>query len=86
MAAFSKEAKLASDSSPGSMSRFQSSDPVAAEPRLFVGQLPSDCTEEMLFNVFSPFGTVKNLHLLKGGDGKPRGCAMVRLLCSLKVQ
>lgn len=36
------------------------------------------CREEDLFSLFTPFGTVRNLHLLKGADGKPRGCAMVR--------
>ena len=27
--------------------------------------------------MFSPYGTIRNLHLLKGFDSKPRGCAMV---------
>ncbi|KAK9821938.1 hypothetical protein WJX81_005523 [Elliptochloris bilobata] len=52
-------------------------EPVASEPRLFVGQVPTMCREEDLFTLFTPFGTVRNLHLLKGADGKPRGCAMV---------
>ncbi|BDA45123.1 probable CUGBP Elav-like family member 2 [Coccomyxa sp. Obi] len=52
-------------------------EPVASEPRLFVGQVPSDVREEDLWPLFTPFGTVRNLHLLKGSDGKPRGCAMV---------
>lgn len=42
------------------------------------GQVPTMCREEDLFSLFTPFGTVRNLHLLKGADGKPRGCAMVR--------
>ena len=33
--------------------------------------------EEDLWPLFTPFGTVRNLHMLKGSDGKPRGCAMV---------
>lgn len=40
-------------------------------------KVPSDVREEDLWPLFTPFGTVRNLHLLKGSDGKPRGCAMV---------
>jgi RNA recognition motif-containing protein len=81
-------------------------EPVASEPRLFVGQIANDISEEQLRELFSPFGQVnfflwdcwnagrgpvasveptyhgcvtqiRNLHILKGSDGKPRGCAMV---------
>ena len=30
-----------------------------------------------MFPLFTPYGNVRNLHLLRGSDGKPRGCAMV---------
>lgn len=52
-------------------------EPVASEPRLFVGQVPTDKTAEDLAPLFEPFGVIKNLHLVKGPDGKSRGCAMV---------
>jgi hypothetical protein len=39
--------------------------------------VPAETTEQALWALFTPFGTVRNLHLLKGSDGKPRGCAMV---------
>ncbi|CAK0784107.1 hypothetical protein CVIRNUC_007310 [Coccomyxa viridis] len=52
-------------------------EPVASEPRLFVGQIPQSAREEDLFPLFTPYGNVRNLHLLRGSDGKPRGCAMV---------
>ncbi|KAK9851890.1 hypothetical protein WJX84_005735 [Apatococcus fuscideae] len=53
-------------------------EPVASEPRIFVGQVPTDKTEEDLFQLFLPFGRIRNLHLIREGpDGKSRGCAMV---------
>ena len=52
-------------------------EPVASEPRLFVGQVPTDKTAEDLIPLFEGFGVIKNLHLVKGPDGKSRGCAMV---------
>ena len=52
-------------------------EPVASEPRLFVGQVPTDKTAEDLIPLFESFGVIKNLHLVKGPDGKSRGCAMV---------
>ena len=42
-----------------------------------VAKVPAGAVEEDLLPLFTPFGTVRNLHLLKGSDGKPRGCAMV---------
>lgn len=50
---------------------------VACEPRLFVGQVPATARDDDLWPIFNNFGNVRNLHLLKGPDGKPRGCAMV---------
>ena len=50
---------------------------VACEPRLFVGQVPATARDDDLWPIFNAFGNVRNLHLLKGSDGKPRGCAMV---------
>ena len=53
-------------------------EPVASEPRIFVGQVPTDKTEEDLFQLFLPFGRIRNLHLIREGpEGKSRGCAMV---------
>ena len=52
-------------------------EPVASEPRLFVGQVPTDKTAEDLIPLFESFGVIKNLLLVKGPDGKSRGCAMV---------
>lgn len=40
------------------------------------GQIPSGVREEQLWALFRPYGSVRNLHLLKGMDSRPRGCAM----------
>ena len=49
----------------------------ALSDRLSAGQIPSGIREEQLWGLFSPYGVIRNLHLLKGFDSKPRGCAMV---------
>ena len=50
---------------------------IDAAAHLVTPQVPAETTEQALWALFTPFGTVRNLHLLKGSDGKPRGCAMV---------
>jgi len=62
---------------PGGIILMANAEPVASEPRLFVGQVPTDKTAEDLIPLFESFGVIKNLHLVKGPDGKSRGCAMV---------
>lgn len=47
-------------------------------PRLFVGQVPTDKTEQDLYPLFSSFGTVEKITLVRGPEGKSRGCAMVQ--------
>ncbi len=51
---------------------------VAGVPRLFVGQLPPGVTEAELLPVFSPYGAVEKVTLVRGPDAKSRGCAMVQ--------
>mmetsp|Transcript_10306 Transcript_10306/g.32030 ORF Transcript_10306/g.32030 Transcript_10306/m.32030 type:complete len:466 (-) Transcript_10306:67-1464(-) len=46
-------------------------------PELFVGSLPSDCTEEDLKTVFSTYGEVKALHFISSPTGSPLKCAFV---------
>lgn len=50
---------------------------VAPEPRLFVGQVPSTHKETELRPLFEPYGTIKEIHVVCGPDGRSRGCAMV---------
>jgi RNA recognition motif-containing protein len=47
-------------------------------PRLFVGQVPTDKAESDLQPVFEAFGQIEKLTLVRGPDGKSRGCAMVQ--------
>ena len=47
-------------------------------PRLFVGQVPTTCSEEDLVPVFAPYGEIEKVSLVRGPDHKSRGCCMVR--------
>lgn len=46
-------------------------------PRLFVGQIPTTCTEEDLLPVFAGYGEIEKVSLVRGPDNKSRGCCMV---------
>lgn len=50
---------------------------VAGVPRLFVGQVPGDKQEQDLFPIFSAYGTIEKLSIVRGVENKSRGCAMV---------
>lgn len=47
-------------------------------PRLFVGQVPTDKAEQDLYPLFAPYGTVEKITMVRGPEGKSRGCAMVQ--------
>lgn len=49
--------------------------PTAA--KLFVGQLPFECTEERLRNLFSAYGHVEHIHILRDTNNRSRGAAFV---------
>ena len=51
---------------------------VAGVPRLFVGQVPTDKGETDLLPVFAPFGTVEKVTMVRGPEGRSKGCAMVQ--------
>lgn len=51
---------------------------VAGVPRLFVGQIPTSCTEEDLVPVFAGYGEIEKVSLVRGPDNKSRGCCMVQ--------
>ncbi|RMZ53538.1 hypothetical protein APUTEX25_003360, partial [Auxenochlorella protothecoides] len=44
----------------------------------FVGQIPTDRQEPDLLPVFAPYGAIEKLTLVRGPEGKSRGCAMVQ--------
>ncbi len=47
---------------------------------LYVGNLPSTATEEVLHDLFSPFGEVQQVRIITDRDtGKPRGFAFVEM-------
>jgi len=47
-------------------------------PKLFVGSIPKHASEENLRDVFSQFGTIEELVLMKDPDGTSRGCAFIK--------
>ncbi|EPY17291.1 RNA-binding protein [Strigomonas culicis] len=49
--------------------------PTAA--KLFVGQLPFECTEERLRHLFSAYGHVEQIHILKDNNNRSRGAAFI---------
>lgn len=50
---------------------------VCGEPKIFIGQIPLECTQEDVLNLFRTFGTVKSASLMTHMDGRSKGCAMV---------
>ncbi|GIL73244.1 hypothetical protein Vretimale_4842 [Volvox reticuliferus] len=55
----------------------QKPEAVCAEPKVFVGQVPHEVTQEQVFALFSKYGTIKKCALITGQDGRSKGCAMV---------
>jgi CUG-BP- and ETR3-like factor len=47
-------------------------------PKLFVGSIPKHATEENLNDVFTQFGHIEELVLMKDPDGTSKGCAFIR--------
>ncbi len=46
--------------------------------KLFVGMIARNLTENDLFQLFSPFGSLQEIHLIKRWDGMSKGCAFVK--------
>ena len=47
-------------------------------PKLFVGSIPKNATEENLKDVFSQFGGIEELVLMREPDGASKGCAFIK--------
>lgn len=46
--------------------------------KLFVGQVPAVCTEEMLAPLFQPYGNLLEIKVMRDSAGRSKGCAWVR--------
>lgn len=58
--------------------------PSAPQPRisktaakLFVGQLPFECNEQRLRELFGAYGTVEQIHVLRDSDNRSKGAAFI---------
>ncbi|CAH8361090.1 unnamed protein product [Eruca vesicaria subsp. sativa] len=48
------------------------------EHKLFVGMLPKNVSEAELLSLFSKFGTIKDLQILRGAQQTSKGCAFLK--------
>ena len=48
--------------------------------KLFVGMLPKTFSEHNLSDIFGRFGMLHELHVIRGPDGRPKGCAFVKFV------
>jgi len=49
-----------------------------ADWKLFVGMLARNSNEDRVMEIFSPYGTVKEVHLLRDANGNSKGCGFVK--------
>ncbi|XP_078359721.1 CUGBP Elav-like family member 3-A isoform X1 [Oculina patagonica] len=54
--------------------------------KLFIGMISKKATEDDLRMMFSPFGTIEELTILKDSDGKSRGCAFLKFPTRMQAQ
>ena len=50
------------------------------ENKVFVGMLPKTATESTVVMMFGAFGEITEIHMIKGADGQPKGCAFVKFI------
>uniref|UniRef100_A0A7S1MFR7 RRM domain-containing protein n=1 Tax=Neobodo designis TaxID=312471 RepID=A0A7S1MFR7_NEODS len=50
---------------------------VNTQAKLFVGQLPFECTEARLHELFSAYGTVEAVHIMRDQRGASKGAAFI---------
>ena len=48
------------------------------EHKLFIGQLPRTVTEEELHDMFSQYGELRGVHIMKTFEGSSKMCAFVK--------
>jgi RNA recognition motif-containing protein len=49
----------------------------ATTHKLFIGMVPKTFTEDDLRPIFTPFGEIKDMNILRGSDGQSRGCGFI---------
>lgn len=49
----------------------------AMGPKLFVGQVPGECSEGTLRRIFEKYGRIVDVHILRGKDGRSKNCGFV---------
>jgi RNA recognition motif-containing protein len=54
--------------------------------KLFVGQVPAVCSEEMLFPVFQPYGEIAEIKIMRDAQNRSKGCAWVRYKTQAEAQ
>lgn len=48
----------------------------AAENKLFIGMIPKEVAEDELRRLFSPFGEIQDLTVLRDNNGESRGLSL----------
>lgn len=48
------------------------------EHKLFIGMIPKTFTEESLYNIFFPYGELREVHIIRGPEGTSKGCAFIK--------
>lgn len=54
--------------------------PLDRENKLFIGMLPKTFSEQELQQMFQPYGDLKEVHIIRGPEGSPKGCAFVKFI------
>jgi RNA recognition motif-containing protein len=50
------------------------------ENKLFIGMLPKTVNEQDLHNMFISYGELREVHIIRGPEGSPKGCAFVKFV------
>ncbi|CAM9674657.1 unnamed protein product [Chrysoparadoxa australica] len=50
------------------------------ENKLFVGMISPAADEDVLHQLFSPYGEIVEVYVMRNHDGKPKGCAFVKYI------
>lgn len=48
------------------------------ENKLFIGMLPKTVNEQDLHAMFVVYGELREVHIIRGPEGSPKGCAFVK--------